>query len=240
MTSFAAAARTDRGRVRASNEDSVVVTDRLAAVADGLGGHAAGEVASGIAVERMRVLGEQPRVAPEDVLSAVVEANRLIVESAARNLGQAGMGTTLCGVALGQVGETDQCVVFNVGDSRVYNVRDGALVQLSVDHSEVEELRAAGQLSAEAAARYPRRNVITRCLGSDPSPTPDLWVFPPTDGERFLVCSDGLTGEVDDAAIAQLLRQHAEPEPAAHALVDAALAAGGRDNIAVVVVNVSS
>ena len=109
------------------------------------------------------------------------------------------MGTTLCGVGIVEVGGSQHCIVFNVGDSRVYSFRHGALTQVSVDHSEVQELRAAGRISQQAALRYPRRNVITRCLGSDPSPTPDLWVFPPVDKERFLVCSDGLTGELDDA-----------------------------------------
>lgn len=240
MLSIASSAVTHPGLVRKTNEDSVLVTDRLVAVADGLGGHAAGEVASRIAVERMRELADLPDATPDDVISAIADANRLICAQAQAHPGQAGMGTTLCGVGIVEVGGSQHCIVFNVGDSRVYSYRDGALTQVSVDHSEVEELRAAGRISPQAALRYPRRNVITRCLGSEPNPTPDLWVFPPVHQERFVVCSDGLTGEVDDATITGLLAEHAEPGPAASALLEHALAAGGRDNIAVIVVNLDT
>ncbi len=240
MLSIASSAVTHPGLVRKTNQDSVLVTERLVAVADGLGGHAAGEVASRIAVERMNDLAELPDASPDDVLAAIADANALICSHAEAHPGRAGMGTTLCGVGIVSVGPEEHCVVFNVGDSRVYSFRDGLLTQVSVDHSEVQELRAAGRISQQAALRYPRRNVITRSLGSVPSPTPDLWMFPPADQERFLVCSDGLTGEVDDATIARLLAEHAEPGPAASALLEQALAAGGRDNIAVIVVNLDA
>ncbi len=240
MLSIASSAVTHPGRVRKTNEDSVLVTARLVAVADGLGGHAAGEVASRIAVERMRELAERSEASPDDVILAISDANRLIWEQAEAHPAQAGMGTTLCGVGIVEVGGSQHCIVFNVGDSRVYSFRPGALTQVSVDHSEVQELRAAGRISQQAALRYPRRNVITRCLGSEPAPAPDLWVFPPVDKERFLVCSDGLTGELDDATITALLEEHAEPGPAASALLEHALAAGGRDNIAVIVVNLDT
>lgn len=240
MLTISSAAVTHTGRVRKSNEDSLVVAERFLAVADGLGGHAAGEVASNIAVERLRLLDECDVVHPEDVIAAIEDANRRILEEAERSREYKGMGTTLTGLGLVDVGGSEHCVVFNVGDSRVYRYVDGVLTQVTVDHSEVEELRAAGAISAQDAARYPRRNVVTRCLGSDPGPSPDLWVFPPTPTARFLLCSDGLTNEVDDAGIAELLARHDEPEAAAGALLDEALAAGGRDNIAIIVVDLIS
>jgi PPM family protein phosphatase len=240
MLRIASSAVTHPGLVRETNEDSVLVTDRLVAVADGLGGHAAGEVASSIAVERMGELAERPDAGPDDVLAAIGDANRLIVQAALAHPEQAGMGTTLCGVGVVTVGGSEHCIVFNVGDSRVYSFRDGALTQVSIDHSEVQELQAAGRISAQAARNYPRRNVITRCLGSEPAPAPDLWVFPPVAHERFLVCSDGLTGEVEDDAIAALLTEHPEPGPAASALLEEAMSAGGHDNIAVIVVNLDT
>jgi protein phosphatase len=240
MITISSAAVTHPGHVREANEDSMVVTPRLVAVADGLGGHAAGEVASKIAVERMARLAERDRMHPDDVIDAIADSNRLIIDEARRRKDFLGMGTTLCGVGIVQVGGSDHCVVFNVGDSRVYRFVDGRLSQVSVDHSEVEELRAAGRITADEAARHPRRNVITRCLGTEPSPTPDVWVYPPTGHERYVVCSDGLTGEIDDTAIADTLAAHDDPGPAASALLEQALAAGGRDNNAVIVVDLDN
>jgi protein phosphatase len=240
MITISSSAVTHQGRVRTSNEDSVLVTDRLVAVADGLGGHAAGEVASRIAVERMAELADLETVNPDDVTAAIVDANRLIVTEAREDSAHAGMGTTLCGVGVVSVGGSPHLIVFNVGDSRVYSVHAGNLEQVSVDHSEVQELRDAGRLSAQDAANHPRRNVITRCLGSDPCPPADMWVFPQGDHQRFLVCSDGLTTEVGDETIAELLAEHPEPGPAASALLEQALSAGGRDNIAVIVVNLDA
>lgn len=240
MLTISSAAVTHPGLVRESNEDSMLVTDRFVAVADGLGGHAAGEVASKLAVDRLRQLDELDIVGPDDVVAAIVDANRQILAEMRRHRAYEGMGTTLTGLGTVEVGGSEHCVVFNVGDSRVYRHLGGVLTQVTVDHSEVEELRAAGHITAQDAARHPRRNVVTRCLGTDPSPTPDLWVFPPADHDRFLICSDGLTTEVDDDGIAELLTLHPEPEAAANALVEQALAAGGRDNIAVIVVDLTS
>lgn len=240
MLTISSAAMTHTGHVRTSNEDSMLVAERFVAVADGLGGHAAGEVASTIAVDRLRLLDACDVVHPEDVIGAIIDANRQILGEMRRRTEYDGMGTTLTGLGMVDVGGSEHCVVFNVGDSRVYRYTEGVLSQVTVDHSEVQELRAAGQISAEDAARYPRRNVVTRCLGSDPAPTPDIWVFPPSRSERFLICSDGLTNEVDDTGIAELLGRHDEPDAAAGALLDEALAAGGRDNIAVIVVDLTS
>lgn len=240
MITISSAAVTHPGLVRKSNEDSMLVTDTLVAVADGLGGHAAGEVASKIAVDRLGQLAESDGMSTDDVSTAIADTNRLILDEARRTADYSGMGTTLCGVGVVQVGGSDHCIVFNIGDSRVYRYVDGVLSQVSVDHSEVEELRAAGHISADDIANHPRRNVVTRCLGSSPAPTPDLWVFPPGEHERFLVCSDGLTGEVDDRGIAEVLGGHEEPGPAASALLEQALAGGGRDNIAVIVVDLDN
>jgi protein phosphatase len=234
---MSAGAVTHPGLVRTSNEDSLVVTERLVAVADGLGGHAAGEIASQLAVERMRDLARQADITPDDVTFAIADANRLILQAGRERPDRAGLGTTLCGMAVVRAGGTEHCLVFNVGDSRVYRSVAGALEQVTVDHSEVQELADAGRISPQAARRHPRRNVVTRCLGSDPTPPPDVWVFPPAGPERYVVCSDGLTNEVDDDVIRQLLDQHPEPGPAASALLEQALSAGGRDNIAVIVVN---
>lgn len=242
MLTLSACAMTHRGRVRETNEDAVLVTERVVAVADGMGGHAAGEVASQMAVERLGELADAHAHAEilqaEDVASAVVDAGRLIRAASVRHVEYAGMGTTLCGVALVDAAGGMQCAVFNVGDSRVYRFCDGVLTQVSVDHSEVQELRDAGKISDVDAAVYPRRNVITRCLGGVTAAAPDVWVLEPAGRERFLVCSDGLSGEVDDAVIADVLGAHPQPQAATAALVERALEAGGHDNVAVVVADV--
>jgi serine/threonine protein phosphatase PrpC len=236
MLTIAFGVRSHAGLVRELNEDSVLAADHLVAVADGMGGHAAGEVASALAIDSMRKLSEQPDPRPDDVVAAIEQANRDILESAAKRSEQGGMGTTLTGVGIVHVGGSAHWIVFNVGDSRVYRYADGELTQVTVDHSEVEELRAAGRLTDEQAVVYPRRNVVTRSLGSDPGPQPDLWVFPPTMGERFVVCSDGLNLEVTDKEIAAILDEHDDVDEAAEALVERALAGGGRDNVTAIVV----
>jgi PPM family protein phosphatase len=236
MVTITAGAVTHPGLVRSANEDSLVTTAQFAAVADGMGGHAAGEVASRIAVETIAELAAQPAAQPDDVVAAIARANRRILEQGATGRELAGMGTTLSGVGLVNVTGTPQWIVFNVGDSRVYRYADGTLAQVTVDHSEVAELLAAGRLSADEARDYPRRNVVTRSLGSDPPPQPDVWVFPPRPGERFLVCSDGLTLEMSDAEIAAVLDKYPDPNTAARELTEHALAAGGRDNVTVIVV----
>lgn len=249
MLTLTSAARTDIGRVRKSNEDSMLVTDSLVAVADGLGGHAAGEVASRIAVDRLAELDAAnasylvnggAAVHPDDVAAAIADANHRIIEAIRANPENEGMGTTVTGLGIVELGGAPHCVVFNVGDSRVYRFVGDTLEQVTVDHSEVEELRAAGIITAQDAAIHPRRNVVTRCLGSIPSPVPDLWVYPPGGSERYVICSDGLTNEVADHDIAAALRDNAEAGDVADALLEGALTAGGRDNISVVVVDLVS
>jgi serine/threonine protein phosphatase PrpC len=231
-----AGAATDVGRVRQHNEDSLLAEGSLFVVADGMGGHAAGEVASGIVVETMAGLVGRDRLRPEDVVAALVEANRAILQSVARHPEQTGMGTTATGLAVVTAGGSDHWAVFNVGDSRVYRLIDGELVLVTVDHSEVQEMVDAGLITEQEAARHPLRNVVTRSLGTEAMPTPDVWVFPPHPGERFVICSDGLSNELGRQQIQQVLTQHDDPQQAAEALVRAAVDAGGRDNVTAIVV----
>ncbi|GAB2477229.1 PP2C family protein-serine/threonine phosphatase [Jatrophihabitans fulvus] len=244
MLTMTSGSATHAGKVRTSNEDSLLVSDHFVAVADGLGGHAAGEVASQIAVDRLRQLDELAHhvdaVRPDDVVSAIADANALIIDEMRRDAEHEGMGTTVTGLGIVELGGAAHVAVFNVGDSRVYRLVDDRFEQVTVDHSEVEELRAAGIISAADAAVHPRRNVVTRCLGSIPAPTPDLWVYPPRARERYLLCSDGLTNEVDDEALAATLRAHDDPDAAAQSLVEQALEHGGRDNVTVIVVDLRS
>ena len=232
-------AASDTGLHRAHNEDSYLAGPTLCAVADGMGGHQAGEVASDIAIGVLRELSDSASLRAEDIRGAIGRAHDEIVMRGHQHRSLAGMGTTLAGVAVVEMGGAGHWAVFNVGDSRVYRRAGDTLAQVSVDHSEVEELVAAGLLDREQARNDFRRNIITRYLGSDVRPVPDLWVFPPTPGEQFLVCSDGLTGELSDRQILGLMQAAPTPRDAAHLLVTAALLAGGHDNVTVVVVGTS-
>lgn len=226
------------GRVRDHNEDALLARGMVFAVADGMGGHAAGEVASRIVIDALDDLVEEPPARTEDVSEALREANRRILDSQADSPEQRGMGTTVAGLTVVDAGGREHWVVFNIGDSRVYRLADNRMSLVTRDHSEVRELMDAGLIDATEAARHPMRNVITRSLGSDPAPTPDVWVLPPTPGERFVICSDGLTGELDDREIMLVARKYADPQIVAEQLVAAAVRAGGRDNVSVVVVAV--
>lgn len=230
-------AATDTGRVRTHNEDSALAEGGIFVVADGMGGHAAGEVASGIVVETMRELVQREDLTAADVTQQLLLANERILGAVDSHPEQQGMGTTATGLALVTAGGADHWAVFNVGDSRVYREIDGALTQVTVDHSEVQELVDAGVLTPEEARVHPARNVVTRSLGTDHAYQPDIWVLPPYAGERFVVCSDGLTNELTDARLRDILQWHPDPQEAAEELVRAAVDAGGRDNVTVVVVN---
>jgi serine/threonine protein phosphatase PrpC len=227
---------TDIGRVRGHNEDNLLADGPVFVVADGMGGHAAGEVASQIVVDTLRGLSRGAVLVRDDIVRALGEANAAILRSVARHPEQTGMGTTAAGLAVVSQGGSSHWAVFNVGDSRVYRFVDGRLRLVTVDHSEVRELVDAGLITEAEAARHPLRNVVTRSLGADAMPAVDLWVFPPQVGERFVICSDGLTGELTDAQVADLVGSHADPQDAAEALVQAAVDSGGRDNVSVVVV----
>ena len=231
-------AATHVGRVRDHNEDAVVAGSRVFAVADGMGGHAAGEVASRIVADALAELDERPPARPEDVAGALHEANKRMLDSEASHPEQGGMGTTATGLTLLEDEGRSDWLVFNVGDSRVYRFSEGRLVPVTRDHSEVQSLLDSGVIGAHEVAHHPLRNIVTRSLGSDPPPEVDVWVLPPTAGERFVVCSDGLTGELDDRDIQRLVAEHDDPQAAAEQLVAAAVDAGGHDNVSVVVVAV--
>lgn len=236
MTRFAWGAATDTGRVRQANEDSLLTVDGLFAVADGMGGHQAGEVASHLAVETLR---DEFTAAGTDVLvSAVQGANRALVERSADDLDLTGMGTTLCAMALVDAEGRDAIAVVNVGDSRLYLMSDGDLTQITEDHSLVATLERQGRLSRAEAAVHPQRNILTRALGIDANVMVDSWEVLPVVGDRYLICSDGLFNEVDDNRLAATLRRLADPDEAAKELVRLANEAGGRDNITCVVVDV--
>jgi protein phosphatase len=232
------AAATDVGRMRKNNEDSYLSAKPVAAVADGMGGHSAGEVASAIAIEELTALRgrgpwENETAATDDLKQAILRANRRIREMAARDRRLNGMGTTL--VALLEDG--DMVHVANVGDSRGYLLRQGELSQVTVDHSLVQELVDDGRLSPEDAERHPQRSVITRALGIDPEVEFDLFTYKLQVGDRLLLCSDGLSDVVEPAQIRKVLLRVPSAQRAARELVTVANANGGPDNITVIVVD---
>ena len=234
MIRFSHGVATSVGRVRRVNEDSYLAVPPIYAVADGMGGHGSGDVASRLAIEALMRCVELRPLFTEAVLHALEEANQVIVSRAEP---PSRMGTTVTGLAGLETAGGDQLMVFNVGDSRVYRLAADRIVQLTVDHSEVQELVLAGVLSREQARTHPRRNIVTRALGTAPSSLADHWLLPAVAGDRFLMCSDGLSGELPDEVILPLLTVGG-PQQAAEALVAAANDAGGRDNITAVVVDV--
>lgn len=237
MIRFAHGAATDVGRVRGHNEDSLLVAEALFAVADGMGGHRGGEVASADALETLRTTVLDPDSAA--IHDAVLAANRHVFERSVTEPQLAGMGTTLCLVALVHDEDSEQSIaIANVGDSRVYLLRDGEFRQITLDHSLVETMVRGGQLSPDEAAVHPGRNVLTRALGIEPDLEVDLFSEPAAAGDRYLLCSDGLYNELSDDEIAATLRRVDAPWNAASELVAAAVDAGGRDNVTVVVVDV--
>jgi protein phosphatase len=202
-----------------------------------MGGHACGDVASALTVHAFERLGARDgHLAPGDVAGAVQRANQAIVSEANAHPEKEGMGTTLAGVAIVDQAGSPHWLVFNVGDSRVYRIAGGVAQQMTVDHSEVAELVASGRLAPDAARTHPLRNIITRSLGTTPAPALDTWLSPVASGDRFLVCSDGLTNELEDDEIARFISEAPTLASAAQALVDAAVAAGGRDNVTVIIV----
>lgn len=237
MTRFAWGAASDTGRVRQANEDSFLTVDGLFAVADGMGGHQAGEVASHLALESLQA---GFTAAGTDVLvRAVEDANRILVERSTTDPELAGMGTTLVAMALVEAAGRDAIGVVNVGDSRLYLLSDGNLAQITEDHSLVATMERQGRLSAAEAAVHPQRNILTRALGIDGSVLVDSWEILPVIGDRYLICSDGLFNEVDESRIAATLRRLADPNEACRELIRLANEGGGRDNITCVIVDVA-
>lgn len=237
MTRLRAGAATDAGMVRAQNEDNLLMAEPLFAVADGMGGHAAGEVASETAIETLRVaFGRNPSL--DGLVEAIQEANRRVWQLGQEDPARRGMGTTLTAAALVPDGDDETLAIANVGDSRVYLLRDGDLSQVTDDHSLVEELVRRGQLSAEEALVHPQKHVVTRVLGMGPDVEVDMFPVTPYRRDRVLLASDGLFNEVTDDEIAAVLRRGGDPEAVARELVERAKTAGGSDNITVVVVDV--
>ncbi len=232
--------RSHVGRVRSGNEDAVLAADGLWLVSDGMGGHAAGEVASRIVVDTFAPLARRRSLRASDLAAAVHTANEAIRAYGAEHRPARGLGATAAGVASVTVAGTPRWAIWNVGDSRVYRLVDGRLGRATIDHSETEELILEGVISQEEARTHHARHIITRSLGQSGPLQPDLWLLPPAASERFVVCSDGLNSEVGDEQIRALLLAEPDAQAAADALVDAALAAGGHDNVSVVVVDASA
>ncbi|MFC7432247.1 MULTISPECIES: PP2C family protein-serine/threonine phosphatase [unclassified Agrococcus] len=221
---------------RSMNEDSVFASFPVFLVADGMGGQASGDVASALAIESFRTLKGRTLATVDGVEQSVERAFRAVRHEAAWH-GAAG-GTTLAGAVAVDVGGVAHWYVLNVGDSRTYLLERGVLQQVSVDHSVVQELVDAGAVERTAARTHPQRHVITRAIGAGEELAPDSWLLPAEQGQRLLVCSDGLSSELDDDEIAGVLRATPSPADAAASLVARALRAGGRDNVTVVVVDV--
>ena len=237
MTRLRAGAATDTGRVRSNNEDNLLVSERLFAVADGMGGHSAGEVASQVAIDTLRVaFNGDPTV--DGLVDAVRRANDAVLQKADDDPELSGMGTTLTAVALVPANDGDELVVVNVGDSRTYLLRQGELNQLTEDDSLVGQLVRDGRIDRDEARHHPQRNIITKALGLDGRLEVDPLQLIPVEGERLLLCSDGLSDEVHEDEIATILRQHSDPQNAARALVDLANERGGGDNVTVVIIDV--
>lgn len=249
--------RTDVGMVRKMNEDSVLSHAPVFLVADGMGGHARGDAASQAAVRVFTEHIDAGRpTTPEQVLDAIHSSNDAVRDLS--NIGDSGTavsGTTLTGIAFVDAGEEVDgdvahetmaagqhgfhWMIFNVGDSRVYRWNGRVLEQQSVDHSAVQEMVDAGIISAEDAEQHPERNVITRALGAEDTVDVDVWLTPAREGSTFLICSDGLTKELDRSEISAIFARRTARDNfdgIAEELVDAALEAGGRDNVSVIVV----
>jgi PPM family protein phosphatase len=231
-------AESNVGRKRRHNEDSYVASPPLFAVADGMGGAQAGEVASALAAGTVRELGHEPgSAALEQVVSLIKAANLRVHERATADASASGMGTTMTAAIVQADGRV---AIGHVGDSRAYRLRDGRLEQLTDDHSLVAELVRRGELSPEEAAVHPQRSVITRALGTEPEVEVDAFTVEAEDGDLFLLCSDGLSTMLDAATIEEILGQHqGRLDAATHALIRAANDRGGDDNITAILFAVS-
>src|SRR4051794_27361955 len=233
-------AATHVGLVRLGNEDAFVVEPMVFGVADGMGGHQAGEVASEIAA---RIMRDRLRTGASNVgvvVASVVEANAAIYQEAHASVDHHGMGTTLTALVVLRADESNvaRFALVNVGDSRTYLLRNGELHRATVDHSYVQELVNTGHISEDEARSHPRRNIVTRALGIEPTVRVDTWFGPMVQGDGFILCSDGLVDEVHDDDIAEIALAAETPQEAADQLVAKANANGGRDNVTVVVVDV--
>lgn len=227
---------TDRGLRRELNEDSFIASDPVFVVADGMGGHEAGEIASGLCV---RALAAMPQLATGErsVTASVLQRYLLLADQSIREATGARAGTTLTGAVVMEQMGMPYWLVMNIGDSRTYRLSQGNFAQVSVDHSEVQELVDAGEITAEQAAVHPRRHVVTRALGTGDETEADYWLLPVEEGDRIMICSDGLNAELTDEHIFGILSTVGPPQDAVDALIQAALRNGGRDNVTVIVVD---
>jgi PPM family protein phosphatase len=239
LTALRWGSATDVGMVREINQDSVLAADPLFAVADGMGGHQGGEVASATALEVLQQTFTSEHNA-DGLREAIRRANAKVWDKAQLDENLHGMGTTLTALALvkDEDSNADRLAIVHVGDSRAYLFRDGQLQQVTEDHSLVEEMVRTGQISAEEAETHPRRNIVTRALGVEPTVEADFSLVEPQIGDRVLLCSDGLVREVTDDQVAAVLRRLKSPDEAVRELVSMAKEHGGHDNITVVVVDI--
>ena len=234
---LASGARTDVGRVRTGNEDSYFVDSPLFVIADGMGGHAAGDVASATAVEVIQDKRSEISAAdPQTLSDAIREANRAIWSRSSDDTNLRGMGTTCTMILV----DDARAQVAHVGDSRAYLFHDGEIRQITDDHTLVGRLVREGKLQPEEAARHPQRSMITRALGVDEDVEVDLFSLPLEEGDRLMICSDGLSGMVSEEEMTEVLNSESDPQRAADVLVDKANDAGGEDNITVIVVDVGA
>ena len=224
------AGKSDVGMQRQTNEDNLVLASPFFAVADGMGGAKAGEVASQLAAETFEGEGQTEEPPEEQLRRIVQEANRRIFDLANRDESRRGMGTTLTAAKF----HDDQVSIGHVGDSRAYLMRRGGLEQLTKDHSLVAELERTGQITREAAEHHPQRSIITRALGPEPDVEVDTFTVPGKDGDVYLLCSDGLTSMLSDEDVSAIVRGGSSLEGTAEELVSAANQRGGKDNITVV------
>ncbi len=229
---------TDVGMLRTMNQDFYATSSSLFLVADGMGGHLGGEFASEIATTKVFEEQEYPNL--EAFREQIRNANTEVRSEAEKNLDRQGMGTTLCGItALRPTGEAPaQLAIANIGDSRIYLLSAGSFSQITTDHSLVEEMRREGKITDQQAENHPHRNIITRALGIDIEAEVDCWQLHAQRNDRFLLCTDGLSNEVSDPEICDILQNHDDPQEAAQQLIELANRHGGNDNITAVVVDV--
>lgn len=240
---FQVAAGSHPGKVRERNEDTCIVGERVWAIADGMGGAAAGGMASQIAAGCVEAFDKAHRgeaFGRQQISDLLVQVNSAILGYASRHPKAAGMGTTIAGVAPVALAGLQHWLVFHVGDSRVYRWSEGNLNQETTDHSEVQLLVDQGLLAKAEARTHPQRNVLTRCLGTPQAPIPGMRVVPCQAGDRILICSDGLTAEVEDDIIERVLRTTPNSRQAVDRLISVALDNGGRDNVSVIVIEVDA
>ena len=232
------ASLTHVGAVRAQNQDAIVGQPPIFAVADGMGGHAAGDIASQITVRHLAAFVGSDAVDIESTLAACRAANAEILFRSRTEPDLAGMGTTVAGIALSRTTTGDSVLVFNAGDSRVYVLNGSDLVQITTDHSLVAEMVAAEEITEAEARTHPQRNVVTRGLGLDDEVLIDTWLLESGPRQRrFLICSDGLTNEVDDQELATMMQASTSAEACAGELLQLALGRGARDNVSLIVLD---